>query len=83
VARHRAAANNNTITHLDFEAELWDAAKLLRGNFESAEYKHVVLGLIFLKYVSHAFVADRVIADVQSVEQVCARSRSDQSEDVV
>jgi type I restriction enzyme M protein len=71
VARRRAAAaNNNTTDYLDFEAELWAAADLLRGNLESAEYKHVVLGLIFLKYVSDAFVADRVIAGVQSVEPV-------------
>jgi hypothetical protein len=56
VARRRAAANNNTTTaHPDFEAELWAAADLLRGNIESSEYKHVVLGLIFLKYVSDAF----------------------------
>jgi hypothetical protein len=53
VARRRTAANNNhTTTHLDFEAELWSAADLLRGNIESAEYKHVVLGLIFLKYAA-------------------------------
>src|SRR5262249_7993383 len=56
VARRRAAANNNhTTAHLSFETELWSAADLLRGNIESAEYKHVVLGLIFLKYVSDAF----------------------------
>lgn len=40
---------------LDFEATLWAAADKLRGNLDSAEYKHVVLGLIFLKYVSDAF----------------------------
>ncbi len=40
---------------LGFEQTLWAAADKLRGNLESAEYKHVVLGLIFLKYVSDAF----------------------------
>lgn len=40
---------------LGFEAKLWQAADKLRGNLDAAEYKHVVLGLIFLKYVSDAF----------------------------
>ncbi len=40
---------------LGFEAKLWDAADLLRNNMDPAEYKHVVLGLIFLKYISDAF----------------------------
>src|SRR5437660_3498618 len=38
-----------------FETILWQAADKLRGNLDAAEYKHVVLGLIFLKYVSDAF----------------------------
>ena len=38
-----------------FEAELWAAANLLRGNMDAAEYKHVVLGIVFLKYISDAF----------------------------
>ena len=38
-----------------YEAELWKAADALRGAMDAAEYKHVVLGLIFLKYVSDAF----------------------------
>ena len=41
------------------EQTLWDAADKLRGNLESAEYKHVVLGLVFLKYVSDSFEARR------------------------
>lgn len=40
---------------LGFEDKLWQAADELRGNMDAAEYKHVVLGLIFLKYVSDAF----------------------------
>jgi type I restriction enzyme M protein len=40
---------------LGFEAKLWLAADKLRNNMDAAEYKHVVLGLIFLKYVSDAF----------------------------
>lgn len=38
------------------EASLWDAANQLRSNMDAAEYKHVVLGLIFLKYVSDVFM---------------------------
>jgi type I restriction enzyme M protein len=38
-----------------FETILWQAADKLRGNLDAAEYKHVVLGIIFLKYVSDAF----------------------------
>jgi type I restriction enzyme M protein len=37
------------------EQTLWDAADKLRGNLEAAEYEHVALGLVFLKYVSDAF----------------------------
>ena len=40
---------------LGFEAKLWKAADKLRSNMDAAEYKHVVLGLIFLKYVSDSF----------------------------
>jgi type I restriction enzyme M protein len=39
------------------EAKLWAAADALRNNMDAAEYKHVVLGLIFLKYISDAFEA--------------------------
>lgn len=41
---------------LGFEATLWKAADKLRNNIDAAEYKHVVLGLIFLKYISDAFL---------------------------
>lgn len=40
---------------LGFEKELWASADTLRGSMDAAEYKHVVLGLIFLKYISDAF----------------------------
>ena len=42
-----------------FEEALWDAANKLRGSVESSEYKHVVLSLIFLKFVSDKFEARR------------------------
>ena len=49
---HMAKVNQ---TSLGFEAKLWEAADLLRSNMDPAEYKHVVLGLLFLKYISDAF----------------------------
>ncbi len=45
----------STAANLGFEATLWAAADKLRNNMDAAEYKHVVLGLIFLKYLSDAF----------------------------
>ncbi|MCA9989639.1 MAG: type I restriction-modification system subunit M N-terminal domain-containing protein, partial [Anaerolineales bacterium] len=48
-------ANNNTAEPL--EKQLWKAADKLRKNIDAAEYKHVVLGLIFLRYISSAFEA--------------------------
>ncbi len=42
-------------TNQDFETTLWASADALRNNMDAAEYKHVVLGLIFLKYISDAF----------------------------
>lgn len=40
---------------LGFEKDMWAAADAMRSNMDPAEYKHVVLGLIFLKYISDAF----------------------------
>src|SRR3954447_23629578 len=51
------ARNNDTTAALGFEAKLWAAADALRKNMDAAEYKHVVLGLLFLKYISDAFEA--------------------------
>src|SRR5438034_6419966 len=48
------AANGNG-ANLGFEAALWAAADKFRGHLDADEYKHVVLGLIFLKYISDAF----------------------------
>lgn len=49
------AKQNASTVNLGFEKELWQAADALRGSMDAAEYKHVVLGLIFLKYISDAF----------------------------
>ena len=47
--------NNSGNGDLHFADELWKTANKLRGSVESAEYKHIVLGLLFLKYISDAF----------------------------
>lgn len=52
VAKSKTADSS---AHLGFEAKLWLAADKLRNNMDAAEYKHVVLGLIFLKYISDSF----------------------------
>jgi len=44
-----------TGANVGYEAQLWQMADALRGSMDAAEYKHVVLGLIFLKYISDAF----------------------------
>ena len=53
------AKDTNNGANLGFESELWRAADALRSNMDAAEYKHVVLGLIFLKYISDAFEEQR------------------------
>lgn len=64
---------NGNGANLGFESELFLAADKLRGNLEPSEYKHVVLGLIFLKYISDAFEAKRaelLKEDPEAVEDV-------------
>jgi len=54
-AKKNTSKNNNNGANLGFEAKLWQAADAMRGSMDAAEYKHVALGLIFLKYISDAF----------------------------
>jgi len=58
---------------LDFEKELWAAADKLRGNIDVSEYKNIVLGLLFLKYISDAFYKRR--------EELDALTRDPKNED--
>jgi len=51
--------NSNGTGNLGFEQKLWLAADKLRGTMDAAEYKHTVLGLIFLKYISDSFTSRR------------------------
>jgi type I restriction enzyme M protein len=59
------AKNNNTSSPLGFESQLWAAADALRNNMDAAEYKHVVLGLIFLKYISDAFEERHAVLETE------------------
>jgi len=73
VARTRKSTDKpdkaaNIGAHLGFEAKLWAAADALRNNMDAAEYKHVVLGLIFLKYISDAFEAKHAELETQRSE---------------
>jgi type I restriction enzyme M protein len=77
-----AAGRRNAATkpQKSLEATLWEAADKLRGNLEASEYKHVVLGLVFLKYVSDAFTARRreleaAIADPSSADFISSGTR--------
>ena len=75
-----AKSNSNNGANLGFEAQLWAAADKLRGNMEPSDYKHVTLGLIFLKYISDAFEAKRVdllqeeLADAEDPEEYLAEN---------
>ncbi len=66
---------------LGFEAELFKAADKLRGNMEPSDYKHVVLGLIFLKYISDAF--DEKHRQLMSEDASAAEDRDEYSADNV
>jgi type I restriction enzyme M protein len=63
-----AGAVQDSAAKLGFEAKLWQAADALRNNMDAAEYKHVVLGLIFLKYICDAFEAKHAELDAQRAE---------------
>ncbi|MDT0678761.1 type I restriction-modification system subunit M N-terminal domain-containing protein [Zunongwangia sp. F117] len=52
-------AKKKTTKEKSIEESLWDAANKLRGSIEPSEYKHVVLGLIFLKFASDKFEVRR------------------------
>ncbi|WP_138379466.1 type I restriction-modification system subunit M [Luteithermobacter gelatinilyticus] len=76
-SKGKAKKNNG---QLGFEAQLWAAADKLRGNMEPSDYKHVALGLIFLKYISDAFETKRAellkeeLADPEDPEEYLAEN---------
>ena len=76
-AATRSGANGATT---GYEGELWAMADALRGSMDASEYKHVALGLIFLKYISDAFEAKRAelleeeLADAEDPEEYLAEN---------
>jgi type I restriction enzyme M protein len=65
--KNRKPKSSESEANIGFEATLWQAADKLRSNMDAAEYKHVVLGLIFLKYISDAF--EELHAQLKSEEK--------------
>ena len=63
-------AKDNT-SEIGFEKQIWAAADELRGSMDAAEYKHIVLGLIFLKYLSDKFEEkyDELVAEGDGSEE--------------
>ncbi len=57
---------------IDFDKELWEAADLLRGNVAANEYRDIILGLVFLKYLSDAFLVRQ-----EEIRALCANPQSD------
>ncbi len=66
-AAQAKAAKSNGAT-LGCEAQHWQMADALRGSMDAGEYKHVALGLIFLKYISDAFEEQRAKLPAQAGE---------------
>ena len=69
MAKGKKSANSSA--NLGFEAKLFLAADKLRGSMDASEYKHVALGIVFLKYISDAFTAvyDKLKADEHADEE--------------
>ena len=80
MAKFSVKKQNGNGANLGFEAQLWATADKLRGNMEPSDYKHVALGLIFLKYISDAFEAKRAallqekLADAEDTEEYLAEN---------
>ena len=72
MTRRGSSKNDRIITNngatLGFEKRMWEAADALRGSMDAAEYKHVVLGLIFLKYISDSFEEHRARLEAERAQ---------------
>jgi len=62
-AKKKLAPETKPESDLNFEDKLWKAADHLRGSMDASEYKNIVLGLIFLKYIADAFEERRLFLD--------------------
>jgi type I restriction enzyme M protein len=67
-AKQGSTAPTNDGAIVGYEARLWQMADALRGSMDAAEYKHVVLGLIFLKYISDAFEAQHAQLEAEQAQ---------------
>ena len=74
-AKAKAEAARKKNSALGFESTLFKAADKLRGNMEPSDYKYVVLGLIFLKYISDAFEAK--YAELMQEDEEAAEDRDE------
>jgi type I restriction enzyme M protein len=74
-AKKTTKTKNGNGATLDFESQLWAAADKLRGHMDASEYKHVVLGLIFLKYISDSF--EEVHAQLQQEKDANPEDRDE------
>src|SRR3972149_908646 len=68
VVKKKSTPANTTAATVGYEAQLWQMADALRGSMDAAEYKHVVLGLIFLKYISDAFEEQHAKLDAEKAQ---------------
>ncbi|MFZ2508080.1 MAG: type I restriction-modification system subunit M N-terminal domain-containing protein, partial [Steroidobacteraceae bacterium] len=75
--RRKGAGSEDRNAPLGLEAKLWAAADALRNNMDAAEYKHVVLGLIFLKYISDAFEAKHAELTAQKKQDADPEDRDE------
>ena len=74
MAKAKKNGPNNSAASVAFEQKLWAAADALRNNMDAAEYEHVVLGLIFLKYISDAFEAKHADLDAHRAKAPTPRT---------
>ena len=70
-----ARAAKKADSEKSLEQRLWETADALRGNQEPSEYKHVVLGLVFLKYISDRFTARRALLESELTAEVIPADR--------
>ena len=71
----RTKKTEQSAATLGFEAELWSAADEMRGHVSAAEYRQVLTGLIFLRYVSAAF--DRRFNELKDIEAEYQKAKTD------
>ncbi len=81
MAKAKTNGKNGNGANVGFEGELFLAGDKLRGNLEPSEYKHIALGLIFLKYISDAFTAKHDA--LKSVDPASAEDRDEYKADNV